>query len=55
MRQVQSQIKFILVVLRLHVGTQFIECLVVFFLLKVRQFVHHDHLQELDRNMFKEG
>ena len=44
--QVQAQVELQLVVVGHHVRAQLVERLVVLEFLQVRQFVHHDHLQE---------
>ena len=41
--QVQAKVKFILVVVRLHVGTKLVESLVMRLFLQVRQLVHRNH------------
>src|SRR5690606_34041670 len=55
MRQIQPQIKFELMVIRLHMLAQLVERLVVFFLFQMRQFMHDDHPQELDRHVLEYG
>jgi hypothetical protein len=54
-RQVQPQIELQLVIVRFHVRAQGVEGLVVFGFLQVREFVHHDHLQELRRGVAEHG
>ncbi|MNV47749.1 hypothetical protein D3C71_1396260 [compost metagenome] len=47
MREIQAQIKLVLVVLRLHMGTQLVERLVVVLLSQMGQLMHNDHAQKL--------
>ncbi|MNW08499.1 hypothetical protein D3C71_2052900 [compost metagenome] len=53
MGEIKAQVKLILVVLRLHVGTQLVEGLVVLLLAQMGEFVHNDHAQKLFRRLLE--
>src|SRR5918993_4239409 len=53
--QVEPQIEFQLVIVGLHVRAQLVEGLVVLGFLQVRQFMHHDHLQERRGGITEDG
>lgn len=53
-RQVDPQVKFQLVVVGRHVGTQLVEGAVVLALPEVRQLVHRDHGQKGQRRVLEQ-
>lgn len=54
-RQVEAQIELQLVVVGRHVRAQLVKRFVVLGFLHVRQFMHHDHLQELGGRIAEHG
>ena len=55
MRQIEAQIELQLVVVGRHVRAQLVKRFVVLGFLHVRQFMHHDHLQELGGGIAEHG
>ncbi len=55
MRQVEAQIELQLVIAGLHVRAQLVERLVVLGFLQMRQFMDHDHFQELGGRVAEHG
>ena len=55
LRQIKPQIELQLVIVRRHVRAQLVKRFVVLGFLHVRQFMHHDHLQELGGRIAEHG
>src|SRR3989338_9366039 len=53
MGEVQAQVELVLVVLRLHVGTQLVKSLAVVLLTQMGQLVDHNHAQKLVGCLFE--
>src|SRR5450830_632045 len=53
LRQIEAQIKLILMIIRLHISAQLIERLVVLFLFTMCQLVDGDHAQKFNRYFFE--
>lgn len=54
MPQVKQKVELELVVRRLHLAAQLVKDLIVLHFVEVRQFVHGDHAQELERSFAKD-
>ena len=55
LRQVEAQIKFVLVVVGFHVTTQLVEGFVVLLFFQMRQLVYDDHFEKFFRHLLEQA